>query len=74
MAGELDCDWHTISDAVTSYGSALLKADRERLNQTTAIGLDETNFIKLGSKGFRDYAITVADVENHQIIEILPSR
>lgn len=74
VAAELDCDWHTINDAVTTYGKALLKADRKRLNKTTAIGLDETNFIRLGSKGFSDYATTVADVENHQIIEILPSR
>ena len=74
VAGELDCDWHTVNDAVTTYGSALLKADRKRLNKTTAIGLDETNFIRLGSKGYSDYATTVADVENHQIIDILPSR
>ena len=74
VAGELDCDWHTINDAVTTYGSALLKADRKRLNKTTAIGLDETSFIRLGSKGYSDYATTVADVENHQIIDILPSR
>lgn len=74
VAGELDCDWHTVNDAVTTYGSALLKADRKRLNKTTAIGLDETSFIKLGSRGYRDYATTVADVENHQIIDILPSR
>lgn len=74
VAQELDCDWHTVNDAVTTYGSALLKADRKRLNKTTAIGLDETNFIRLGAKGHSDYATTVADVENHQIIEILPSR
>lgn len=74
VAHELDCDWHTVNDAVTTYGKALLKADRKRLNKTTAIGLDETNFIRLGSKGHSDYATTVADVENHQIIEILPSR
>ena len=74
VAQELDCDWHTVNDAVTTYGKALLKADRKRLNKTTAIGLDETNFIRLGSKRQSDYATTVADVENHQIIEILPSR
>jgi transposase len=74
VAGELDCDWHTINDAVTTYGSALLQADRKRLNQTTAIGLDETNFIRLGTKAYPDYATTVADVQNHQIIDILPSR
>ena len=65
---------HTVNDAVTTYGSALLQADRKRLNQTTAIGLDETNFIRLGSKAYPDYATTVADVQNHQIIDILPSR
>ena len=74
VADELDCDWHTVNDAVTTYGSALLKADRKRLNKTTAIGLDETNFVRLGARGHSDYATTVADVENHQIIDILPSR
>ncbi len=28
VAAELDCDWHTVNDAVTTYGSALLDADR----------------------------------------------
>jgi transposase len=74
VAGELDCDWHTVNDAVTTYGEALLVADRRRLNKTTAIGLDETSFVKLGDKLHKDYATTVADVENHQIIDILPSR
>ena len=74
VAGELACDWHTVNDAVTTYGKALLSADRKRLNQTTAIGLDETSFVKLGTKVARDYATTVADVANHQIIDILPSR
>ena len=48
VAGELACDWHTVNDAVTTYGTALLAADRKRLNKTTAIGLDETSFVKLG--------------------------
>jgi transposase len=74
VAAELDCDWHTVNDAVVTYGRALLEADRKRLNKTTAIGLDETSFIKLGSRKAKDYATTVADVENHQIIDILPSR
>jgi transposase len=74
VAAELACDWHTVNDAVIIYGEALLAADRKRLNRTTAIGLDETSFVKLGSKVHTDYATTVADVENHQIIEILPTR
>jgi transposase len=73
VAKELDCDWHTVNDAVTTYGKALLSADRKRLNKTTAIGLDETSFCRFKNKR-TGYATTVADVENHQIIDILPSR
>jgi transposase len=74
VAAELACDWHTVNDAVTTYGEALLAADRKRLNQTSAIGLDETSFVRLGPYKHTSFATTVADVENHQIIDILPSR
>jgi len=74
VAGELACDWHTVNSAVTTYGKALLEADRKRLNKTSAIGLDETSFVKAGPRRQSAYATTVADVENHQIIDILPSR
>ena len=74
VAAELACDWHTVNDAVITYGEALLAADRKRLNKTTAIGLDETSFVRLSTRVQTDYATTVADVENHQIIDILPTR
>jgi transposase len=74
VAAELDCDWHTVNDAVTTYGLALLEADRKRLNQTSAIGLDETSFVRLGPKKHLQFVTTVADVANHQIIDILPTR
>jgi transposase len=73
VAAELDCDWHTVNDAVTTYGSALLEADRKRLNRTSAIGLDETSFVRVSDQR-TSYATTVCDVQNHQIIDILPSR
>ena len=73
VAAELGCDWHTVNDALTTYGSALIEADRKRLSRTRAIGLDETSFVH--RSGFvTEYATTVADVANHQIIEVLPSR
>jgi transposase len=74
VADELACDWHTVNDAVITYGEALLDADRKRLNRTSAIGLDETSFVRLGAKAHTAFATTVADVEHHQIIDILPSR
>ena len=73
MAAELACDWHTVNDAVATYGKALLQADRKRLNQTSAIGLDETSFVRAGTRSRAGYATTVADVENHQVIDILPT-
>ena len=73
VAKELNCDWHTTNDAVTTYGEALLQADRKRLNRTSAIGLDETSFVKLGGH-HTSYATTVTDVQHHQIIDILPTR
>ena len=72
VAAELACDWHTVNDAVCTYGEALLEADRKRLNKTSAIGLDETSFMRQAEQA--DYATTVADVEHHQILDILPSR
>ena len=62
-----------LNDAVITYGEALLEADRRRLNQTSAIGLDETSFVKLGGH-HTSYATTVTDVEHHRIIDILPTR
>jgi transposase len=74
VADELACDWHTVNDAVTTYGKALLDAHRKRLNQTIAIGLDETAFVRSGARNYASFATTVADVENYQVIDILPSR
>ncbi len=74
VAKELNCDWHTVNDALLTYGQALLAADRKRLNITSAIGLDETSFVHPRTQAHSHYATTVADVQNHQIIEILPSR
>lgn len=74
VAAELACDWHTVDDAVTTYGQALLDADRRRLSQTSAIGLDETSFVRSGAHRHTNYATTVCDVAHHQIIDILPTR
>jgi hypothetical protein len=73
VAGELGCDWHTVQDAVTLYGTALLAADRKRRSITSAIGLDETSFVQRGRTP-TTYITTVADVANHQIVDLLPSR
>ncbi|QPK81210.1 ISL3 family transposase [Schaalia sp. ZJ405] len=73
VARELGCDWHTVNDTVMFYGSALLEADRKRVNVTGAVGLDETSFVRLAHRRTQ-YVTTVCDVEHHQIIDIVPSR
>ncbi len=73
VARELGCDWHTVNDTVTVYGEALLAADTKRVTATTALGLDETSFVKRGHYR-REYVTTIADVGHHQILEILPTR
>jgi transposase len=73
VAKELNCEWHTVNDAVTTYGEALLEADKKRLNRTSAMDLDETSFVKLGGH-HTSYVTTVTDVQHHQIIDILPTR
>jgi transposase len=73
VASELGCDWHTVNDAVTTYGAALLAADRQRVVHTSALGLDETNFVRLSGQ-HTSYATTVCDVEHHRVIDIVPTR
>lgn len=73
VARELGCDWHTINDTITVYGEALLAADSRRVTATTALGLDETSFVRRGHYR-REYVTTIADVGHHQILEILRTR
>ena len=74
VAAELKCDWKVVNKAVLIYGEALLNADRKRLRETTALGLDETLFVRTGKYRTRHFCTTVADVSNNQLIDILPTR
>ena len=74
VAAELQCDWKVVNRAVITYGDALLDADRKRLKETTALGLDETLFVRIGKYRSRHFCTTVADVGNNQLIDILPTR
>jgi transposase len=48
VATELGCDWHTINDAVVSYGTALVDDDPDRFGVVSALGLDEVLFARTG--------------------------
>ena len=74
LARELRCSWDSVNTATRVYGAALLAADTKRLKETTAIGLDETLFVRRGPYRRKSWSTTVCDVVNHQLIDVIPTR
>ena len=74
LARELDCGWDAINAAVRIYGAAWLAADTKGLKETTAIGLDESLFVRAGPYKHKMWSTTVCDVANHALIDVLPTR
>ena len=74
VAAELACDWHTVNDAVCTYGEALLGGRSQAFEQDHGHRARRDLLRQALDEVHTDYATTVADVENHQIIDILPTR
>ncbi len=74
LARELGSSWDAINSAVRIYGAALLAADTKRCKETTAIGLDESLFVRSGRFKEKSWSTTVCDVANHALIDVLPTR
>ncbi len=74
LANELGCCWDVVNAAMRIYGAALLAADTKRLKETTAIGLDETLFVRAGPYKQKAWSTTVCDVANHALIDVLATR
>lgn len=74
IARELHCDWHTVNKAVTLYGQELLRVDTKRIHTTHVIGLDETRFLTANPTHRTHYVTTLADLDHHTIIDVIPSR
>jgi len=74
LARELGCCWDVVNAAMRIYGAALLEADTKRLKETTAIGLDESLFVRAGPYKHKIWSTTVCDVANHALIDVIPTR
>jgi transposase len=74
VANELGCDWHTINDAVIAYGTALIDDDPHRIGETTAVGLDETLFVKRGVFRTKSWATSIVDVAQRRLLDIVPGQ
>jgi transposase len=76
VAGELACDWHTVNDAVVAYGTALVD-DPERIGATTALGLDETLFCRVGRWRTQQWCTSIVDITapgGAQLLDVVAGR
>jgi len=74
VAGELGCSWHTVNDAVISYGQALVDDDPNRIGTVTALGLDEALFCRLGPFRRQHWSTSIVDVANGRLLDVVEGR
>jgi transposase len=74
VAVELGWDWHTINDAVVSYGTALVDDDPDRFGVVGALGLDEVLFARIGPWRRQEFSTQIVDVEAGQLLDVVPGR
>jgi len=74
IALELGCDWHTVNDTAIAYGTALVDDDPDRIGSVTALGLDETLFVRVGPRHRQCFSTSVVDVRAGKLLDIVPGR
>jgi transposase len=74
VASELGCDWHTVMDTVIAYGTPLIE-DPGRIGAVTALGLDETLFVRTGAWKRRSWVTSIVDVTRPaQLLDVVEGR
>jgi transposase len=73
VASELGCDWHTVNDTVIAYGSVLVD-DPDRIGAPTALGLDETLFVRVGPRRRQAWSTSIVDVRAGRLLDVVPGR
>ena len=73
VAGTLGCDSHTVNDAVLAYGTALIEHP-ERFGTVSALGLDETGFVRLAPYYRTSFITSIVDVGQGQLLDIVEGR
>ena len=77
VARELQCDWHTVNDAVIAYGTALIDEDTNRIGDVDALGLDETLFCRRGPRHRQEWCTSIVDVSagrSAQLLDVVAGR
>lgn len=73
VAKELGCDWHTVNDAVVSYGGALVDHP-DRFGTVEALGLDEVLMVRRGPWRRQEFSTQVVDVGRGQLLDVVAGR
>lgn len=76
VAKDLNCDWHTVNDAVIAYGTPLVE-DPDRIGAVDALGLDETLFTRRGRWRRQEWSSSIVDVSAGrpaQLLDIVAGR
>ena len=74
VATVLGTDWHTVNDAVISYGEVLLEADTDRVGVVRALSLDETLFKRDGRWRTQCWSTQIVDARSGQLLDIVEGR
>ena len=73
VAVDLGCDWHTVMDAVVVFGEPLID-DSGRFGDVTAIGLDETLYVRQGVYRRQVWSTQIVDVQRGQLLDVLAGK
>ena len=74
IAAGLGAGWHTVMAAVHRWGGALLEADMARLEEVTALGLDEIVLFRRGRYREKHWGTTIVDTRRGKLLDIVPGR
>jgi transposase len=73
VAKDLGCAWHTVNDAVIAYGTRLVD-DPARIGHVTALGLDETKFVRRGRFKIKSWSTSIVDVSAGRLLDVVEGR
>ncbi len=73
VARDLGVGWATIMRAVAEHGAPLVD-DPTRLEDVTALGLDETSFLKATRRAPTRYVTGLVDLEQGRLLEVVADR
>ncbi len=72
-AKELGVAWHTVMDALSLWGAALVE-DHDRVVAARAIGVDETSFLAATATERTRWVSSICDVEARCVIDLIEGR